>query len=150
MLGTTDDVKEFEVGENLPASSRVQAVVDFFGPTDLLQMDAHRLPNGQVHNTANSPESKLVGGPIQENKDKVAKANPITYVTKDDPPFLIVHGDADPLVPHHQSELLEAALKKAGVPVTFYTVKGGGHGGFRDPNVPELTKEFLVRHLKGK
>jgi acetyl esterase/lipase len=150
MLGTTADAKEFEVGENLTASSRVQAVVDFFGPTDLLQMDAHRLPTGQVHDTADSPESKLVGGPIQENKDKVAKTNPITYVTQDDPPFLIVHGDADPLVPHHQSELLEAALKKAGVQVTFYTVKGGGHGGFKDPNVPVLTKEFLARHLKGK
>jgi acetyl esterase/lipase len=148
MLGTTGDVKESEVGENLTVSSRVQAVVDFFGPTDLLQMDAHRLPSGQVHDTADSPESKLVGGPIQENKDKVAKANPIAYVTKDDPPFLIVHGDVDPLVPHHQSELLEAALKKAGVPVTFYTVKGGGHGGFRDPNVPELTKGFLAKHLR--
>jgi len=150
MLGTTGDIKEFEVGGNLTVSSRVQAVLDFFGPTDLLQMDAHRLPNGMVHNPADSPESKLIGGPIQENKDKVAKANPITYVTKDDPPFLIVHGDADPLVPHHQSELLEAALKKAGVPVTFYTVKGGGHGGFKDPKVPELTKEFLARHLRSR
>jgi len=148
MLGTTADVKEFEVGEHLAQSSRVQAVVDFFGPTDLLQMDEHRVPNGQVHDIPDSPESKLVGGPIQENKDKVAKANPITFVTRDDPPFLIVHGDADPLVPHHQSELLEAALNKAGVPVTLYTVKGGGHGGFKDPKVQELTKEFLAKHLK--
>jgi len=68
-------------------------------------------------------------------------------VTKDDPPFLIVHGDADPLVPHHQSELLAAALKAAGVPVTFYTVKGGGHGRFNDPRVAELTREFLKQHL---
>lgn len=49
-------------------SSRVQAVVDYFGPTDFLQMDAHGLPNGQVHDTADSPESQLVGGPIQEQK----------------------------------------------------------------------------------
>ena len=48
MLGTTGDVKEFEVGENLGVSSRVQAVVDYFGPTDFLQMDAHRPPNGQT------------------------------------------------------------------------------------------------------
>ncbi len=148
MLGTTGDTKEFDVGANLDQTSRVQAVVDYFGPTDFLQMDAHRLPNGMVHDTANSPESELIGGAIQENKPKTAKANPITYVTAGDPPFLICHGDQDPLVPHHQSELLEAALKKAGVPVTFYTVKGAGHGGFKDPKVPEMTREFLAKHLK--
>jgi acetyl esterase/lipase len=148
LLGTTGDVNEFDVGENLTVSSRVQAVVDYFGPTDFLQMDEHRPLDGQVHNTPDSPESQLIGGYIQDNKDKVAKANPITYMTKDDAPFLIVHGDMDPLVPHHQSELLEAALKKAGVPVSFYTVKGAGHGGFKDPNVPKLTKEFFAKHLK--
>ena len=72
----------------------------------------------------------------------------MTWVTKDSPPFLIMHGDRDPLVPHHQSKLLEAALKQAGVPVTFYMVKGAGHGGFRDPKVPELTREFLAKYLK--
>jgi acetyl esterase/lipase/cyclophilin family peptidyl-prolyl cis-trans isomerase len=148
MLGTAGGVKEFEVGENLGVSSRVQAVVDYFGPTDFLQMDAHRLANGQVHDPADSPESELIGGALQENKDKAARANPITYVTKDAPPFLICHGDADPLVPHHQSVLLEAALRRAGVPVTFYTVTGAGHGRFNDPRVPELTKAFLAEHLK--
>jgi len=148
MLGTTGDTKEFDVGANLDQSSGVQAVVDYFGPTDFLQMDAHRLPNGQTHDPADSPESLLIGGAIQENKDKAARANPITYVTPADPPFLICHGDQDPLVPHHQSELLEAALKRAGVPVTFHTVKGAGHGRFNDPKVGELTREFLAKHLK--
>jgi len=150
LLGTTGDINEFDVGENLTVSSKVQAVVDYFGPTDLLQVESHRLPNGKVSNSPDLPESKLIGGPIQDNPEKAAKANPITYITKDDPPFLIIHGDKDQLVPHHQSELLEAALKKAGVPVTFYTVKGGGHGGFRDPNVPRLTKEFFEKNLKNK
>ncbi len=148
MLGTAGDVKEFDVGENLAFSSRVQAVVDYFGPTDFLQMDDHRLPNGQVHNTPDSPESQLIGGPIQENKEKTGRANPAAYVTKDDPPFLIVHGDSDPLVPHHQSELLAAALEKAGVPTIFYTVNGGGHGNFKDAAVPEMTKKFLAKFLK--
>lgn len=144
MLGATGNVKEFEKGLNLNQSSKVQAVVDFFGPTDFLQMDAHRLPQATlVHNAADSPESRLVGALIQENAAKVQKANPITYVTKDAPPFLIIHGDADLSVPHHQSELLEAALKKAGVPVTFVTIPGGAHGAgtFR----PGLAKaiEFL-------
>jgi hypothetical protein len=129
-------------------SSRVQAVVDYFGPTDFVQMDAHRLPAGQLHDPADSPESQLIGGPLQANKEMAARANPITYLTKNAPPFLICHGDTDPLVPHHQSELLEAALKKAGVPVTFYTVKGAGHGRFNDPKVPELTREFLAKYLK--
>ena len=148
MLGTAGDVKEFEVGENLEVSSRVQAVVDYFGPTDFLQMDAQRLPDGLVHDVPDSPESQLVGGPIQEHQDRVARANPVTYISKDAPPFLIVHGNKDPLVPYQQSVLLNDALKKAGVPVTFYKVEGGGHGWFKDPRVPELTKVFLEQHLK--
>jgi len=142
-------VTEFEVGENLAVSSKVQVVVDYFGPTDFLQMDTQRLPDGQIHNTPDSPESELVGGPIQENKENVARCNPITYVTSDAPPFLIVHGDRDPLVPYQQSILLVEALQKAGVDVTFYTVEGAGHGGFTDPRVPELTKTFLANQLAG-
>jgi len=148
MLGTTGDIKEYETGEYLDVSSRVQAVVDYFGPTDFLQMDAHRLADGMVHYVPDSPESQLIGGPIQKNKDKVAKANPVTYVSEDDAPFLIIHGDQDPLVPHHQSVLLSAALEKASVPVLFYTVQGAGHGRFTDPKVAELTKAFLEKHLK--
>jgi len=149
MLGTTGDVNDFDRGERPGVSSRVQAVVDYFGPTDFLQMDECRLADGMVHNAADSPEAQLIGGPVQENKEKVARANPITYVSKDDAPFLIIHGDADRLVPCHQSKLLEAALKKAGVPVLLYIVKGEGHGGFKDPNVPKLTKEFFDKQLKG-
>ena len=148
MLGTTGDVAEFEVGENLKMSSRVQAVVDYFGPTDFLQMDAQSLPDGLVHDAPDSPESQLVGGPIQEHQDRVARANPITYVSKDDCPFLIIHGDQDKLVPYHQSVLLKDALEAAGVAVTLYRVEGGGHGWFKDPKVPELTKTFLEKHLK--
>ena len=148
MLGTAGDVKEFEVGENLEVSSEVQAVVDYFGPMDFLQMDAHRLPDGLVHDAPDSPESQLVGGPIQEHKDRVARANPVTYVSKDDPPMLIIHGDQDKLVPYHQSVLLKNALEGAGVAVTLYKVEGGGHGWFKDPKVPELTKAFLEQHLK--
>ncbi len=148
MLGTTGDVQQFEVGEHLEFSSRVQAVVDYFGPTDFLLMDEQRPPDGMSHNTPDSPESRLVGGPIQDNKERVAKANPITYVTPDDPPFLIVHGDRDRLVPFGQSLLLNDALEEGGVDVSFYRVKGEGHGRFRDPTVAELTREFLQKHLK--
>ena len=142
MLGTTGNVKEFDVGENLNVSSRVQAVVDYFGPADLLQMSGHLGPG--------SPESNLIGGAVKDNPGKANHASPVTYVTKDAPPFLIAHGDADPAVPYHQSELLTAALQKAGVAVTLYTVKGAGHGLgiLKDPRVNEMTKAFLAKYLK--
>lgn len=130
LLGTSGGVRELEgdVGGNLRFSSNVQAVCDFFGPTDLLQMDAHSISDRLIHDAPDSPEGLLIGGPIQQHPDKVAKVNPITYVTPDDPPFLIVHGDQDPLVPYHQSELLHAALDKAGVPTSLHKVVGGEHG----------------------
>jgi acetyl esterase/lipase len=151
LLGTSGDVKELEgAAGNLDQSSRVQAVCDWFGPTDFCQMAAHAIPGSKlVHNDPKSPESRLIGGPIQENKDKVARANPITYVSKDDPPFLIMHGDRDNLVPHHQSVLLNEALKKAGVDVTFKTVEGAGHG-FGGPENTKMVEEFFDRTLKNK
>jgi acetyl esterase/lipase len=147
MVGTTGAEPALDVGAYLDVSSRVQAVVDFYGPTDFLQMDAQRLPDGMLHDTPDSPESQLVGGPIQERRAQVAAANPIPYVRADAPPFLVIHGDRDPLVPHGQSTLLVEALQKAGVPVTFYTVKGGGHGHFSDPQIAPLVQEFLDKHL---
>lgn len=148
MLGTAGHVRAFDMGEHLDMPSSVIAVVDLFGPTDFLQMDAQRMAAGMVHDDADSPESELVGGPIQENADAVARANPITYVTAEAPPFLVLHGDRDPLVPYHQSVLLVAALEQAGVPVTFRTVEGGGHGGFTDPELPALVRDFLAHHLR--
>ena len=100
MLGTTGSVKDFDKGDNLEFSSRVQAVCALSGPTDFLQMDAHALKDAKLkHDFPGSPESRLIGGPIQKNKEKVSKANPITYVSKESPPFLLIHGDQDPLVP---------------------------------------------------
>jgi acetyl esterase/lipase len=160
LLGTTGEVREFEVGENLDYSSRVQAVCDFYGPTDFLQMDANRLPDGQIHNAPDSPESKLVGAPIQDNPDKVRRVNPITYVTKNAPPFLIVHGALDRLVPFNQSQLLVTALEAAGASVKFHPVEGGGHGQYfgsgggcglyADPEVAPLVKAFFATYLAGK
>ena len=151
LLGTTGDVKEFDAGSNLEISSRVQAVVDFFGPTDLLRMAAQSGSNSRMdHNASDSPESQLIGGTLQENKEKAAKASPITYVTRDDPPMLLVHGDADPLVPFQQSEELYQALRKAGVEATLYLVKGGGHGDRFGPEVPEQVDKFFAQHLKAR
>ena len=105
---------------------------------------------GGSHDQPNSPEARLLGGPVQENKDKAKRASPITYVAKDNPPFLILHGDKDQTVPFSQSALLAEALKKAGVEVTLQPVKGAGHGGreFSSAENLKLIEEFLDRHLK--
>jgi len=144
LLGTSGGVKELEgTGGNPDVSSRVQAVIDWFGPTDFLKMGKNRMD----HDSADSPESLLVGGPIQENREKAARANPVTYVTADDPPFLIMHGDKDDLVPPGQSELLAEALKKAGVEATLHVVAGAGHG-FGGRELDAKVDAFLDRHLK--
>jgi len=148
LLGTSGGVKEFDEGENLRESSRVQAVVDFFGPTDFTQMARFSLPNSPFdHNAADSPEARLIGGAVQENPGKAARANPITYVSKDDPPFLIMHGDNDNIVPYQQSELLRDALAKAGVPVTLKIVKAAGHG-FGGREIDQEVAAFFQKLLK--
>jgi len=148
LLGTAGDVKSFDVGANLEFPSRVQAVVDFFGPTDFTQMSKYAPKDGPFdHDAADSPESQLIGGAVPENKAQAAKANPITYVSADDPPFLIMHGDQDKLVPYQQSEILRAALQKAGVPVKFEIIKGAGHG-FGGREIDRQVEEFFEANLK--
>lgn len=150
MLGTSGGVKDLEgkLGKHTGQSSRVTCVVDYFGPSDLLTMGKY--PSRMDHDAADSPESKLVGGPLQQTKQAARSASPTTYVSKDDPPFLIVHGDKDPLVPHNQSQRLAEALRKAGVEVLFITIKGAGHGGFRGEELPRRVKLFLDKHLRGR
>jgi acetyl esterase/lipase len=148
LLGTSGGVEDFDQGEHLDCSSRVQAVCALSGPTDFLQMDAHAPLGAPLkHDSPGSPESRLIGAPIQENKDKVARANPITYVDKDDPPFLLIHGALDPVVPAHQAELLHRALQNAGVEVTMRLIEGAGHGiGGRES--AESIECFFDKHLK--
>ena len=127
MLGTTGDVDSIKVHPiSRETSSAVQAVCNWFGPSDFLRMND--VPGAIDHDAADSPESRFIGGPIQENPDLVRQANPITYVSKGDPPFLHLHGSVDRLVPLAQSELLDVALRKVGVPSTLHVVNGGDHG----------------------
>ncbi|MBE9190505.1 alpha/beta hydrolase [Gloeocapsopsis crepidinum LEGE 06123] len=149
LLGTTEDIQEFEgSGGWQNYSSCVQAVCDWFGPTDFLRI------NDFLRNIdftpANSPEAALIGGLIEENQDTAAKANPITYVSKEVPPFLIVHGDKDLLVPLNQSQLLFNALQKVEAEVTFEIIKGGKHGDKKKFGSRALSKKmenFFKKHL---
>jgi len=135
------------VGTLGEGADKVQAVVDWFGPTNVRRMSMWS--STMDHDSPVAPESRLIGGPVQQNAELADKANPVTYVTKDDPPFLIQHGDADPLVPMEQSELLQEALQKAGVPVEFNALHGAGHGGpmFQTPENFAKIRAFLAKHL---
>jgi acetyl esterase/lipase len=138
LLGTTAGVKELEgPGGNEDQSSRVQAVVDWYGPTDFLTAGAK------------DTRTNLLGGDPQQNKEKAMKASPVTYASKDAAPFLIMHGDQDKTVPISQSETFAEALKKAGADATFVIVKGGKHGGalFTNAESMKLIEDFLAKHL---
>ena len=128
MLGTSSSVKAMDgsIGHHTGQSTKVACVVDYFGPTNFLRMDDFE--SRIVHDAADSPESLLIGGAIQDNKNKTLTADPISYVTKDDSPFLIVHGTKDMAVPYNQSVILNAALNKVDVPTALLTVVDGGHG----------------------
>jgi len=141
LLGTTTGVKDLEgPGGNADQSSRVQAVVDWYGPTDFLTVGAK------------DTRSSLLGGDAQANPEKARKASPMTYVSKDAAPFLIMHGDEDKTVPILQSEMFAAALKKAGADATFAVVKGGKHGGalFTNAESMKQIEDFFARHLARK
>ena len=144
LLGTTGDVKDLEGnGGNLDQSSRVQCVVDWFGPTDFVKWPP------DFNKTVYSFVTALLGGPANENLEKARKASSVTYVDKDSAPFLILHGDKDNVVPLAQSEELAKALTKAGVEVTLHIVKGSGHGGpaFLSPENRKLMDDFFAKHL---
>ncbi len=145
VLGVSGHRSDWDEGAFLTQSSRVQAVVDFYGPTDFLQMDRQRMPDGMIHDTPDSPESELIGGAIQAHPTATAQANPITHIQADAAPFLVIHGDHDRLVPYAQSVIFVDALRKARVPVTFHTVVGDGHGGFDDPAIPPLVDQFVCQ-----
>jgi acetyl esterase/lipase len=107
-------------------SARLQVIVARAAPLDLLQM---------TPSTGTAALALLLGSRVVETTPKTSveykaawNASPINYVSADSSPFLLIHGDADKTVPFRQSEMMEAALKKAGVPVKLVTVTGGDHG----------------------
>ena len=77
----------------------------------------------------------------------MARANPITYISADDPPFLIVHSDQDPLVNIRQSRIFHDALQKAKVDSRLHEVVGAGHGRFSDPKIAEMVHDFFAKCL---
>ncbi|MDP9362794.1 MAG: alpha/beta hydrolase [Chloroflexota bacterium] len=123
LLGTTGDLADLEGDSGSPGySSRVQAVVAVSPPTDFLAM-----PPGWPHAEPRRATSKLVGGPLEERPDLVRLANPIAHIRSGTPPFLIVHGEDDEVVPVQQAELLYEALAAAGNEATFLRLPRTDH-----------------------
>jgi acetyl esterase/lipase len=152
MLGLTGNRTDLEGSVGVSgASSAVQAVVDWYGPTDFLTMDAQRPSHAvQVHDDAESPESHLIGGALPENRAAAAAASPISYVTSSAPPFLIQHGDQDRLVPVGQGRALAQRLQDVGVSVVLSEIEGADHcfwGVDTTDIVPEAVK-FLRNVLQ--
>ena len=149
LLGMADQSAGWDVGEYLDQSSRVQAVVDMFGPVDLTRGSA-----------MTALQAKLqwdVFGSTSNTDPILATASPVTYVTADDPPFLILQGDADTIVPPEQSQILFDKLQAAGVSSELVIIKHAGHGFQQVGNLPirpsliklgKVVVAFFTKYLK--
>lgn len=144
------------IGEHRDQSERVQAVCDIFGPSDftsvMKQAEVVEAVKFLIEfNTPRDPYSQLIGTALGDNEASRA-VSPITYIDEENPPFLILHGTHDPVVPFAQSEELAAKLRKAAVPVWLQSIPGGSHGGpgFAKPEVKRLIQDFFDKFLQGK
>ena len=156
LAGASNSVRQFTVGKATidlegsvgsytSVSSNVQAVVDWFGPIDMALMDECNKPKNE-----SSPEGALIKGNPAYNLDLIALLNPVTFLDKKDPSFLVIHGDADNVVPKCQSELFAKALKEKGLLAEFISVPGGQHGPvtFNDDTFSRMTSFFLKESEK--
>jgi len=151
LMGTSAGVSELEgeVGGNLEHSSRVQAIVDWAGPTDFLREAEQALPcSTKDFDSPTSPESRLVGCAIRTCPEKTRAASPLTYVSSDDAPFVLIHGAADCTVPPAQSQLLFDSLSASDVEATLHFLPGVGHDGSGFTRLNPSVVAFLDRHLR--
>jgi len=149
LLGTSGGVKELEgdVGGNLDRSSRVDAVIDFYGATDFVlrsKTQPHRA------NQEGSVVYRLLGGGADQKVELARLASAAFHVTGDDPPFLVFHGDQDKTVLLDQSQRIHEVYSRAGLTVTLQVLKGAGHGGkeFYTGKSRDIILAFLKDQLK--
>ncbi|MCA9181337.1 MAG: alpha/beta fold hydrolase, partial [Planctomycetales bacterium] len=150
LVGVTgDDVSLVgSIGNHLNQSSRVSAIVDLYGPTNLMTILQQSTPHGL---SVREPALQLLLGAQPEAAVKLAKlASPVEHVDSSDPPLLLIHGDQDPQVPINQSHELHGKYEQVELPVEFVVVHGGQHGGdvFYDDQHQDLIRQFLDRHLR--
>jgi len=140
MLGVMNEEDDLEgTGGNEEQSSKVNAVVAFYGVHDFMRLGVKN-PEGAI--------ALFLGGLPEEVPEVYKRASPITYVDESDAPFLLLHGTADKLVPIKQSEDMRKALEEAGVRAELYVAEGGGHVFEKDPAEYDKTlarmEEFLA------
>lgn len=148
LMGTSGGVKELEgdVAGHLDQSSRVQGVVDYYGPSDFVARakshpDKCEVPSGSVY--------QLLGGKVSEHLELARLASPVTHVTSDDPPLLILHGSKDNTVKMDQPEIMRDSYETAGLDVKMYVREGAGHGfSSTSPDERRMVLDALRRWLK--
>jgi acetyl esterase/lipase len=130
---------------------RIRAGVSWYGPSNLATQPPLGPPAWRNTDPARSPEAKLLGAPVADVPGLAAAASPVSHVTENAAPLLLVHGTADDGVPFAQSEELVAAYDRAGAPIELVAVPGAGHGLRGTELGPLLDRSagFLVRHLRG-
>lgn len=131
-------------------SSRVQAVCDWFGPSELMTMPPNNVGDGRtVADVAKSNGAKLLGATVRDVPHLARDASALDQVSSQASPFLIMHGDADPGVPISQSRKLHAALIRAGASSELRVLAGAGHGGkqFQSDEVRRHVLQFFQRTL---
>lgn len=153
ILGTSGGVKDLDDAKlgHAGVSSRVQGVIDWFGPTDFGMMDAHAEEQGcpesaRLHGKPDSPEALYLGALPRDRPELAAKSNPITYITPDDPPFLLQKGGKDCVVPVGQSRILFEALQGGGIKAELDMFEDAGHGDMGNPT-PVFLSESNIRRL---
>jgi ankyrin repeat protein/fermentation-respiration switch protein FrsA (DUF1100 family) len=152
LVGTTNGNDELEgmIGNHLDQSSDVQAIVDYFGPTNLMTILSQSTPHGlEIRVPA---LQQLLGGQPDDKPDLAKLASPVTHIDTKDPPLLVIHGDQDPQVPINQSHELHGKYKQLDLPVRFEVVHGGPHGGskFYDDELVTIVQSFLDENLRAQ
>lgn len=147
MVGVTSETDLFDTSEWSGFDSSVKAVVDLYGVVDLISLETNPLPVYQGH--VLTPVRKFLGDKGMNSVQIQQIANPVNYLSEKTPPFLIIHGTADQLVPHEQSEHFYDALVEKGVPVDFYSLEGAEHAGneFWQEPVKDIISSFLDTYV---
>jgi acetyl esterase/lipase len=144
MIGATLDTRDFDDAQQ--AKIKLKAVIDYYGPTAIDKMNEE--PSTFDHIQPSSPEGMLLGGVnVLQNRKKAELANPMNYISSEEttPPYLIIHGDKDRLVPFGQSVMLFEHLKSRGQQARMIRLHGADHGGapFWQEDVLDIVDNFI-------
>lgn len=149
LLGTSAGVAELEGEGNSPSfSSEVQAVCDICGPADLTRVTKPKYKAAHPH--LYQLVSNYLGGPVEEHMDMARLLSPLHHISKKTPPFMLMHGDADEIVPVEESLIFYAALQEAGVDVALKVLDGVGHGNINWDQEDETILAFFEKHFLNK